>query len=59
MSRPSVEFELSAHDYEQVALAAQLSGLTMREYIVRAINRRMCEQGVDAVLIAERETVRK
>lgn len=49
-----IQIRITAEEYEQVAHAARLNGLDVREYTVRAINERMRRQGVDAVLLAER-----
>jgi len=49
----TITLRLDAEEYEQVAFAADLNGLTVREYVVRAINQRLCSQGVDAVLLSE------
>lgn len=53
-TRQLISFSIAAVEYEQIRHAADLNGLTVREYIVRAINQRLLSQGVDAVLLAER-----
>lgn len=44
---------LSADEREWLEHAASLNGLTIREYVVRAVNDRLRKQGVDAVLLRE------
>lgn len=48
--------QVSATDteYDWLAHAAKLRGLTIREYVVKAINASLRREGVDAVLFRER-----
>lgn len=46
---------LSKAECEWLDHAAVLDGMTPREYVVRAVNERLARQGVDAVLLRERE----
>jgi hypothetical protein len=49
-----ITIPVTAEEFEWVAHAASLNGISVREYVVRAINQRLVSQGVDAVLLAER-----
>jgi hypothetical protein len=45
----------SAEELAWVRHAARLRHLSMAEYVKRAINAALCQQGVDAVLFRERD----
>lgn len=49
-----VTVPMSGDEFDWLIHAAKLEGVTPREYVVRAINQRLCSQGVDAVLLKER-----
>lgn len=46
---------VSLDEYDWVKHAASLRGLSVAEYVKRAINAQLRREGVDAVLIRERE----
>lgn len=54
MKSKSITVPVTIEEFEWVAAAASLNGITVREYVVRAINQRLRSQGVDAILLAER-----
>ena len=49
------EVTVSQEEYDWIRHAAKLSDMSVREYVRRSINLALRKQGVDAVLLAERE----
>jgi uncharacterized protein (DUF1778 family) len=45
----------SAQEYDWALHAARLKRMTLREYVVRAVNDSLVRDGVDAVLLYENE----
>ncbi len=49
-----IEIPVSAAELEQVKLAASLRHMSLRWYVVRAINQSLRSEGVDSVLLREK-----
>ena len=51
----SITITLTKEEREWVAHAARLCRVSLREYVIQAINTRLRREGVDAVLIKEQD----
>lgn len=54
MTQDQIKFSVTKDERDWVKHAARLRNLTLREYIIQAINASLRREGVDAVLIKER-----
>lgn len=55
----SIKIPMSRDEADYIRHASKLSHMSVNEFIRRAVNVRLREMGVDAVLLAEREPRRR